>query len=391
MPDDAEPDAELDGAPDGNTRQTAQTIALLTLAVLAVLYTLSVTADLVIPLVLAIMLKLMLQPVMRLLSNRLKLPEAVGALLVMLALAAAVVAIGLSIAVPASGWVDKAPAGLRTLQEQVSVLRAPLAAAQEMLQGTEHLIVPGAPYGEPAAPAAPAAKQAAAPAPSPFNLGSIGVSILLGTQQFFGRLFVLVISLFFMLAAGDTMLRKLVEVAPRLHEKKHIVFIAGEIEDNISAYLFTITAINLGFGVLVGVAIWLSGIADPLLWGTVAFLLNYIPIIGPVIGIGLMFLVGLLTFEHALPALVPAAIYLGLHLLEGECVTPLLLARRFALSPVLVILSLFFWTWLWGVPGAFLSVPLLAIAKIVCDRIPVLAPLGHMLGPGGRRGAAALD
>jgi predicted PurR-regulated permease PerM len=103
----------------------------------------------------------------------------------------------------------------------------------------------------------------------------------------------------------------------------------------------------------------------------------------------MVFLAGLLTFGHALPALGPAAIYLALHLLEGEIVTPLLLARRFALSPVLVILSLFFWTWLWGVPGAFLSMPLLAIAKIVCDRIPSLAALGHMLGSGSRRDNAA--
>lgn len=388
MPDDLAP------APPATTRQTAQTIALLILAVLAVLYALSVSADLVIPLVLAMMLKLMLQPVMRMLSGRLRLPDALSALLIMLALAAVVVAIGLSIAVPASGWVDKAPAGLKTLQEQVSVLRAPLAAAQQMLQGSEHMVAPGNPFGEPtvvAAPPAgtPAPAPAPPPAPSPFDLGSIGISILLGTQQFFGRLFVLVVSLFFMLAAGDTMLRKLVEVVPRLEEKKHVVFIAGEIEDNVSAYLFTITAINLGFGVLVGLAIWVSGLADPLLWGTVAFLLNYIPIIGPIIGSGLMFLVGLLTFEHALPALVPAAAYMALHILEGEFVTPLLLARRFTLGPLLVILSLFYWTWMWGVPGAFLSMPLLAITKIVCDRIPALAPLGHMLGPGGRRNGAS--
>jgi predicted PurR-regulated permease PerM len=215
-------------------QRTVQTIALSTVAVLAVLYSLSVAADLVIPLVLAIMLKLMLQPVMHLLSGRLPLPEPLSALLVMLALAAIVVAVGLSIAVPASGWVDKAPAGLRTLQNQVSLLRAPLAAAQNMLQETEHQIVPGAPLeSSPAAPATPPAKPP--PAASPFDLGSIGISILLGTQQFVGRLFVLVVTLFFMLAAGDTMLRKLVEVTPGLEEKKHIVFIAGEIQDNVAA------------------------------------------------------------------------------------------------------------------------------------------------------------
>src|ERR1019366_3606925 len=103
------------------------------------------------------------------------------------------------------------------------------------------------------------------------------------------------------------------------------------------------------------------GLGDPLLWGTVAFLLNYVPIVGPLIGIGTIFFVGLLTFGHVLPALLPAAIYLGVHLTEGQLVTPLLLARQFTLSPLIVIVSLFFWDWMWGIPGALLSVPLLAI------------------------------
>ena len=125
---------------------------------------------------------------------------------------------------------------------------------------------------------------------------------------------------------------------------------------------------------------------DPLLWGTLAFLLNYIPILGPFAGIVIFFFVGLFSKPTLWLALIAPAIYLGIHTLEGETVTPMLLARRFTLNPVLVILSLFFWDWLWGVPGAFLSVPLLAIAKIVADRIPALTPFGHLIG-GAPQGA----
>ena len=104
------------------------------------------------------------------------------------------------------------------------------------------------------------------------------------------------------------------------------------------------------------------------------------PIIGPVTGIGIYFFVGLFTFDSLLHALIPPAIYLGIHLMEGETITPMLLARRFTLNPVMVMSSLMFWDWMWGIVGAFLSVPLLAVLKIVCDHVEGLAPIGHMLG-----------
>ena len=156
--------------------------------------------------------------------------------------------------------------------------------------------------------------------------------------------------------------------------------IASEIEENVAGYLATITVMNLAVGALSGLQVWLLGMPDPLLFGTLAFLLNYIPIIGPMTGVVLFFIVGLFTFSNPLFAFVPAGIYLALHVLEGETITPMLLARRLTLNPVLVIVSLFFWDWMWGVPGALLSVPLLAVAKIVCDRLPGLHAVGHMLG-----------
>jgi predicted PurR-regulated permease PerM len=153
-----------------------------------------------------------------------------------------------------------------------------------------------------------------------------------------------------------------------------------EIENNISRYLLTITLMNALVGLFAGLAVWLLGMPDPLLFGTLAFLLNYIPIIGPVTGMVIFFFVGVFTFASIWQALLPAAIYLGIHVLEGETITPMLLARRFTLNPVMVISSLMFWDWLWGIPGALLSMPLLAVTKIVCDHIEWLMPLGHLLG-----------
>ena len=136
---------------------------------------------------------------------------------------------------------------------------------------------------------------------------------------------------------------------------------------------------NAAVGIAVAMAMWLTGVGDPILWGTVAFLLNYVPILGPVLGVLIFLLAGLLTHDVLWQALLPAGLYLGIHLIEGETVTPMLVAKRFTLNPVLVIISLVFWFWLWGVPGAILSVPMLAIAKIICERVRSLAAFGHFL------------
>jgi len=136
---------------------------------------------------------------------------------------------------------------------------------------------------------------------------------------------------------------------------------------------------NAAVGVTTALAMYLCGLGDPLLWGTTAFLLNYIPILGPLFGVCIFALVGMLSFESLWWALLPPVLYFGIHLVEGERLTPMLLARRFTLNPVLIILSLVFWFWMWGVLGAILAVPMLAILKIISERLRPLKALGHFL------------
>jgi predicted PurR-regulated permease PerM len=133
-------------------------------------------------------------------------------------------------------------------------------------------------------------------------------------------------------------------------------------------------------GVVTGIVMWLCGLGSPLLWGTIAFLLNFVPILGPTAGVALFLVAGLVAIEPLWAALLPAALYLLIHIIEGETVTPMLLAARFTVNPVLVILGVIFWYWMWGVPGAILATPMLAITKIICDRIEGLKPVGHFIG-----------
>jgi predicted PurR-regulated permease PerM len=179
--------------------------------------------------------------------------------------------------------------------------------------------------------------------------------------------------------SGDTFLRRLVEIMPRFKDKRQVIDISQQVEADISSYLVTITLMNALVGVATGLAMWMLGLQDAVLWGAIAFLLNYVPILGPLTGLVIFLAAGMLSLDPLWMAFMPMAAYAVIHVLEGETFTPMLLARRFTLNPVLVIIALLFWDWMWGVPGAILAVPMLAITKIICDRIRPLAAFGHFL------------
>ena len=356
---------ELSGPKVPNSR------AIGTLAILAVLYTLYFASAILLPFVLAIVLYLLLSPVMRVLTRRLHLPRVLAALLLIILVFLVVGGVGAAISVPASQWVAKAPETLPKLVDKLGFLRQPFEYAQHGYQQIQGMMGGGG--DKPAAGGGGAM-------PGMSSLGSFGGSVLGGIKTLLGDGFTILLLLFFFLSSGNTLLRRLIEVLPTWEGKKRAVGIASEIEENVASYLATITVMNALVGTLNGLQVWLLGMPNPLLFGTMAFLLNYIPILGPMTGVFIFFIVGLFTFSTPLFALVPAGIYLAIHVLEGETITPMLLAKRLTLNPVMVIVSLFFWDWMWGVPGALLSVPLLAVTKIVCDRLPGLAAIGHMLG-----------
>ena len=185
--------------------------------------------------------------------------------------------------------------------------------------------------------------------------------------------------LYLLLASGDLFLQKLVRVMPTLHDKKSAVEISREIQQNISNYLFSVSMINLSLGAIVSGGLYFMGVPNPAMWGISVAVLNFVPYFGPVAGVMLLGAVGLLSFETFGREILPPAWYLLLHLLEANLITPMLLGRRFTLNPVVIFVSLIFWTWLWGVPGALLSVPILVSFKVLCDRIESMSPVSELL------------
>jgi predicted PurR-regulated permease PerM len=171
-----------------------------------------------------------------------------------------------------------------------------------------------------------------------------------------------------------------VTILPRLEDKKMAVDISRQMEADISMYLFTVTIISVGEGAAVGLAMYFIGLPNPLLWGVMAGILNFIPYLGSLVGVVVLTLVALLSFEsigHIL--LVPAA-YLVIDFVEAYLVSPFVLSKRLTLNPVVLLIWLLFWGWLWGAAGALMAIPLLASFKIVCDHIEALQPVGEFIG-----------
>jgi len=339
--------------------------AQFTLLLVAALY---LTRTIVLPIVLAVLLKLLLQSGMRRLE-KIHVPRVIAAMAMITVLFISLVSMGTALSGPAHDWANKLPEGLPRLRERLSVIAGPVESVQQFLRNAEsYMHVTTAETMQPASAAQPAAMTS-------------GLSELLfaGTASFASGLFMTVIVLFFLLMSGDLFLRRLVEVLPRFRDKRVAVMISQQIENNIAAYLKTITVMNAFVGIGTGLVAWATGLDNPTLWGVLAFFLNYIPIIGPIICLGVLLLAGMLRIESLWASFMPAAGFFVIHLLEGQFITPILVARRFTLNPVVVIISLIFWYWMWGVPGAVLAVPVLAMVKIICDGIPPWAAIGHLI------------
>jgi predicted PurR-regulated permease PerM len=329
------------------------------LLLIGVLFCLYVAREFILPVVLALVLKLLLQPLVRLLE-RVHVPKALGALFAIALLLAVFVGLGMLLSAPAANWATSLPKALPQLEQRFAFLQAPTGRLQQTLgQMGVHFDAQNA--------------------LSSFQPTTWITAVFSGTGTVASGMLESILILFYLLVFGEIFLRRAVEILPRFQDKREAVELSLHIERDLSAYLLTITIINAIVGTATGIVMWLTGVPGPPLWGVAAFCLNYVPILGPLCGVVFFAFVGLLTKGAEWWSLLPAALYLCIHLTEGELITPMILSRRFTINPVAVMLALTFWYWMWGIPGAILAVPMLAITKIVCDRLRPLRALGHFL------------
>ncbi len=343
------------------TETNPMQVALVVMGAIAFLY---FARPVVMPVFLACIIGMALKPLIRWLDSC-RVPPPLSAAILLLLFVSAVVIGFAQLGRPAVAWMNEAPQHMTEVRHRVLKMVPRLAHLGEMAAAVNNL---GATDDE--QNKAPKVELKASPVPGVF---------INWTGSFLAGLGETLVLLYLLLASGDLFLQKLVRVMPTLRDKKSAVEISREIQQNISRYLFSVTLINLGLGLVVCGGLYFMHVPNAPMWGMLVALLNFVPYFGPVVGIILLATVGLLTFDSLWQAILPPAWYLLLHLLEANLITPVLLGRRFTLNPVVIFVSLIFWTWLWGVPGALLSVPILVSVKVVCDRVPAMSHFSELL------------
>lgn len=347
-----------------DTKTDVRSIALTGTFVLLLLYSIYFAREFLMPVTLAFLLNWLLTPIVRYLAQA-RVPESLGAAIVLLTLVGLVGYGAYSLVTPAGAWIQKAPASLMVVQIKLQDIMRPVEAAKETTKKIEKLTDLDDDKGA---------------ATVEIKKPGLDELVFSGTQSFLFWGGVTIVLLYFLLASGDLFLLKLVRVLPTLEDKKRAVEIVRQIESDVTIYLSTVTLVNCGLGACVGAAMYFLGMPNPLLWGVMVAVLNYIPYLGALAGIIILSLAAILTFDDfTRMALVPS-IYFALNFIEAYFVTPTVLGRRLALNPVMIFIWLIFWGWVWGVVGAVLAVPILAILKIVADHFESLAALGEFLG-----------
>jgi predicted PurR-regulated permease PerM len=376
------PDLEKTGAAIDSVRARSASLTILT--VLALLYTLYFARDFLLPIVFAVLLSFLFSPVVRWLS-RFRIPPPLGAGLLILALLGLLGsgAFGLSGAV--SDWAKTAPETLKTAEVKLAKIIKPFQRASKTAEqvakaaGETATGTTGTPGTRTAAP-----REVVVQGPS------FAARIFGTTQRSIASVMEVLILLYFLLAAGDLFLQKLVKVLPNLGDKLKAVQIAREIERSTSTYLLTAASVNLAEAAVVAGVMWLWGMPNPALWGALVFLLEFVPYLGAIAMVVILTIAALTTFDSVGHALLIPGSFLLINLVQGNFVTPLLQGHKLSLNPVALFVGLAFWFWIWGIAGAFIAVPILATLKIFCDHIESLASLGEFLGQRDERERRAI-
>jgi predicted PurR-regulated permease PerM len=336
---------------------------LVAILILASIYALYFGRDFFMPVVLALLLALTLTPISRFLRKR-GIPEPISATLLVFLAVALLSGIGYFLSGPVSDLIAQAPAIGARLRERLAELRHPLdlfqAISGQVDKIAETTQEPGVQKVVVAQPGI--VSQAAG------NVLSAGTTAA-----------ITIVLALFLLASGTMFYEKIIQSFTRLSEKKRALRVVYDVEREISRYLLTVTLINGGLGLVIGMGLWALGMPTPLVWGVMATLLNFLPYIGAATTILLVAVISVISFDNLSYALIPPAFVVMCNIIEGQIVTPLVVGRRLEINAVAIFVAVAFWSWLWGFVGALIAVPLLVVIKVFCDNFDGLKHVGNFL------------
>jgi predicted PurR-regulated permease PerM len=363
----ASPDSEtpnLERTGEAIERPRSRSIEATVLTVLALLYTMYFARSFLIPIVFALLLNFLLSPVVRTLG-RIKLKPPIAGLVIVLLLVAGTAEAAYQLAGPAQRWAAIAPQSFKKAQLKLRGIILPMQQVSKNVEQAADAV--GGSSGKPQEVVV--------------QSGPSMSSRLFGTTQrlITGTVEVLIL-LYFLLAGGDLFLQKLIKVLPHFGDKVKAVEIARATESAVSAYLTTTLIVNVLEGAVVSLVLWVLGMPNVVLWGVLVACMEFVPYLGAMTVTAVLTLAGLSTFPDTGRALLVPGSFLLINVIQSNFVSPLVLGHRLTLNPVAIFIGLAFFFWIWGVPGAFLAVPLLATFKIFCDHIVSLAAIGEFLG-----------
>ncbi|ABF53038.1 protein of unknown function UPF0118 [Sphingopyxis alaskensis RB2256] len=313
-------------------------------------FALQAGAEFFLPLTAAIVIAIALVPLLEWLERR-GVPSALAAFLSLAAFLAIINAALAIIVVPATGWFARLPESIPRIQSNLAPLIDFYATLQRFVDRTLMSVASGSEA---------TAQAVAATAPTSVVDYFISSAPAAAIQLFFA-----VLVIFFFLAGWTRLRRGTIRRRGSFDGAMQTARVIQNVVDATADYLATITMINAMLGLIVALLLWALGMPSPFMWGGIVSICNFVPYLGPIVASVLLALGGLMTFDAVGLALLPALIFIGVHLVEANLITPLVLGKRLTINPLLILVSLSFWGWVWGTPGALLAVPLLLILQTV--------------------------
>ena len=341
-----------------------QSVIVLLLGVglfLALPFVLSIGSVVFLPPVTALIVTIVLSPLADRLI-RIGLPNMLASFVALMTMLAVVVAALTLILQPAYVMVDQVPQMARTVAQRFAELRGSLTWINEVdrqiARATGHASLHEVVVASP----------------------SVIEQVAIATPSVVLEVLLTVLMAFFMIEARMRMKRRLLLDRNSFGASVRIARVMREVQDRVASYILTVAQINLGVGAIVAGGAWAFGLTAPIMWGGLAFVLNFLPYLGPLAMTALLALVGLGTASTVALGLLPALAFLGLHAVESNVITPSILGARFTLNPVTILIAISYFSWIWGALGALLSVPILLTLTALVDHLGRPNVVGFLFG-----------
>lgn len=351
----------------------------LCLLALALLYTLYFAKSLLMPLVVALLFALLLSPLVAVLK-RLYVPRTLSAILIICAIGGPFTLLAIELAEPAQKWAKQLPELSERLTKQLDNLtespKPVLIQTADQETESDGFSFFGLFEREKKRPSPPPVAQSSDDAGESVSKHvkqggmELMVAILAATPVVIAQLLTCVILILFLLIFGPRLFKAYIHIFVPPDTREDRVNLVGTIQLELSRYIGTVSVINAGLGMTTGLALWLFGVEDALLWGVLVGLLNFAPYVGPIFGMAMLCLAGLAQYGPVALAALPVLIYFAINLLEAQFVTPLVLGKNMRLNPLILIVWLFIWGWIWGAVGVLIAVPLLVCIKLAAGKLP---------------------